>query len=228
MDDLTFSTQPIWLTLQLATVTVLVLLLISAPIAWWLARTKSKLKVPVEAVTALPLVLPPTVLGFYLLVLMGGNSPLGQLWIQLTGQPLSFSFTGLVVASCIYSLPFVVQPLQAAFESLDRLTVEAAWTLGASRMKTFFTVILPQSRRGLLTAIVLGFAHTMGEFGVVLMVGGNIPGQTQVVSIAIYEHVETLAYGAAHVMSAGLLLFSFVVLFFVYGVNRRWHFGMQH
>ncbi|WP_455199996.1 molybdate ABC transporter permease subunit [Kaarinaea lacus] len=228
MEEVTLNTQPIWLTLQLATVTVLVLLVVSTPVAWWLARTKSKLKVPVEAVTALPLVLPPTVLGFYLLIMMGANSPLGQFWVQLTGQPLSFSFTGLVVASCIYSLPFVVQPLQAAFESLDRLTVEAAWTLGASRMKTFFTVILPQSRRGFLTAIVLGFAHTMGEFGVVLMVGGNIPGQTQVVSIAIYEHVETLAYGAAHAMSAGLLLFSFVVLFLVYGVNRRWHFGMQH
>ena len=228
MEELTLNTQPVWLTLQLATVTVLVLLIVSAPVAWWLARTKSKFKVPVEAITALPLVLPPTVLGFYLLIMMGANSPLGQFWVQLTGQPLSFSFTGLVVASCIYSLPFVVQPLQAAFESLDRLAVEAAWTLGASRVKTFFTVILPQSRRGLLTAIVLGFAHTMGEFGVVLMVGGNIPGQTQVVSIAIYEHVETLAYGAAHAMSAGLLLFSFVVLFLVYGVNRRWHFGMQH
>ena len=220
--------QPIWLTLQLASVTVIVLLVISTPVAWWLSRTRSKLKVPVEAITALPLVLPPTVLGFYLLVLMGGNGPLGQWWIELTGHPLSFSFTGLVVASCIYSLPFVVQPLQAAFESLDRLAIEAAWTLGASRMKTFFTVIVPQARRGLLTAIVLGFAHTMGEFGVVLMVGGNIPGQTQVVSIAIYEQVETLSFGAAHAMSAGLLLFSFAVLFFVYSVNRRWHFGLQH
>ena len=220
--------QPIWLTLQLASVTVVVLLVISTPVAWWLSRTRSKLKVPVEAITALPLVLPPTVLGFYLLVLMGGNGPLGQWWIELTGHPLSFSFTGLVVASCIYSLPFVVQPLQAAFESLDRLAIEAAWTLGASRMKTFFTVIVPQARRGLLTAIVLGFAHTMGEFGVVLMVGGNIPGQTQVVSIAIYEQVETLSFGAAHAMSAGLLLFSFAVLFFVYSVNRRWHFGLQH
>jgi len=228
MENTALDMQPVWLTLQLASVTVVVLLVISTPIAWWLARTRSKLKVPAEAITALPLVLPPTVLGFYLLVLMGGNGPLGQWWTQLTGHPLSFSFTGLVVASCIYSLPFVVQPLQAAFESLDRLAIEAAWTLGASRMKTFFTVILPQARRGLLTAIVLGFAHTMGEFGVVLMVGGNIPGQTQVVSIAIYEQVETMSYGAAHAMSAGLLVFSFAVLFFVYGVNRRWHFGLQH
>lgn len=225
METSTFNSQPIWLTLQLASVTVLLLLLLSTPIAWWLAHTNSKLKVPVEAITALPLVLPPTVLGFYLLVLMGGNGPLGQLWMSLTGHPLSFSFAGLIVASCVYSLPFVVQPLQAAFESLDRHAIEAAWTLGASRSKTFVTVIVPQARRGLLTAIVLGFAHTIGEFGVVLMVGGNIPGQTQVVSIAIYEHVETLDYATAHTLSAGLMVFSFVVLFFVYGVNRRWHFA---
>jgi molybdate transport system permease protein len=219
--------QPLWLTLELAGSTVILLLLLSIPLAWWLANTKSALKAPIEAVTALPLVLPPTVLGFYLLILMGANGPLGQLWTHLTGHPLSFSFAGLVVASCVYSLPFVVQPLQAAFESLDRHAIEAAWTLGASRGKTFFTVVVPQARRGLLTAIVLGFAHTLGEFGVVLMVGGNIPGETQVVSIAIYEQVETLSYGAAHAMSAGLLLFSFAVLFFVYGVNRRWHFGVQ-
>jgi molybdate transport system permease protein len=222
-----FNPQPIWLTLQLASLTVLLLLLISLPIAWWLAHTKSKLKVPIEAVTALPLVLPPTVLGFYLLVFMGGNGALGQIWINLTGHPLSFSFAGLVVASCVYSLPFVVQPIQAAFESLDRHAIEAAWTLGASRVKTFVVIIVPQARRGLLTAIVLGFAHTIGEFGVVLMVGGNIPGETQVVSIAIYEHVETLNYDAAHTLSAGLIVFSFIVLFFVYGVNRRWHYGLQ-
>jgi len=227
MDDVALDSQPIWLTLQLATVTVSLLLIISLPIAWWLAHTKSKFKVPIEAITALPLVLPPTVLGFYLLVFMGGNGPLGQLWMSMTGHPLSFSFAGLIVASCVYSLPFVVQPLQAAFESLDRHAIEAAWTLGASRSKTFFTVIVPQARRGLLTAIVLGFAHTIGEFGVVLMVGGNIPGETQVVSIAIYEHVETLDYGAAHALSAGLIVFSFIVLFFVYGVNRRWHYGLQ-
>lgn len=227
MGSTAFDPQPIWLTLQLASVTVLLLLLIGAPIAWWLAHTKSKLKVPVEAITALPLVLPPTVLGFYLLVFMGGNGALGQLWIQLTGHPLSFSFAGLILASCVYSLPFVVQPLQAAFESLDRHAIEAAWTLGASRSKTFFTVIVPQARRGLLTAIVLGFAHTIGEFGVVLMVGGNIPGETQVVSIAIYEHVETLDYGAAHALSAGLMVFSFIVLFLVYGVNRRWHIAVH-
>lgn len=227
MDTVVLNLQPVWLTVQLAGATVLLLLLVGLPVAWWLAHTKSKLKVPVEAITALPLVLPPTVLGFYLLVLMGGNGPFGQLWTALTGHPLSFSFTGLVVASCIYSLPFVVQPLQAAFESLDRHAIEAAWTLGASRGKTFITIIVPQARRGLLTAIVLGFAHTIGEFGVVLMVGGNIAGRTQVVSIAIYEHVETMDYGAAHALSSGLLLFSFVVLFLVYGVNRRWHYGLQ-
>ncbi len=227
MDTGVLNLQPVWLTVQLAGATVLLLLLAGLPVAWWLAHTKSRLKIPVEAITALPLVLPPTVLGFYLLVLMGGNGPIGQLWTALTGHPLSFSFTGLVVASCIYSLPFVVQPLQAAFESLDRHAIEAAWTLGASRSKTFITIIVPQARRGLLTAIVLGFAHTIGEFGVVLMVGGNIAGRTQVVSIAIYERVETMDYGAAHALSAGLLLFSFVVLFLVYGVNRRWHYGLQ-
>lgn len=228
MESSGLNMQPVWLTLQLASVTVMLLMIISLPIAWWLARTRSKLKAPIEAITALPLVLPPTVLGFYMLLLMGGNGPLGQWWTQMTGHPLSFSFAGLVFASCIYSLPFVVQPLQAAFEGLDRLAIEAAWTLGASRMKTFFTVILPQARRGLLTAVVLGFAHTLGEFGVVLMVGGNIPGETQVVSIAIYEQVETMSYDVAHAMSAGLLIFSFAVLLFIYSVNRRWHFGLQY
>jgi molybdate transport system permease protein len=156
---------------------------------------------------------------------MGSQGPLGTFWIELTGRPLSFSFTGLVVASCVYSLPFVVQPLQAAFENLDRYAIEAAWTLGASKLKSFFTIALPQARHGILTAIVLGFAHTLGEFGVVLMVGGNIRGETQVVSIAIYEQVETMDYSSAHVLSIGLLLFSFMVLFIVYGANQRWHGG---
>lgn len=214
---------PVWITLQVAALTVITLLVLSMPLAWWLAYTRSRFKVPVEAITALPLVLPPTVLGFYLLLLLGPNGPAGQLWVSLTGSPLAFSFIGIVVASCIYSLPFVVQPLQAAFESMDKRSVEAAWTLGASRVRTFLFIIIPQIRRGLLTAVVLGFAHTLGEFGVVLMVGGNIPGETQVVSIAIYELVEILNYQAAHMLSAGLLIFSFVVLFFVYGINRRWH-----
>ena len=214
---------PLWITLQVAALTVVLLLIFGAPIAWWLANTRSRYKVAIEAVTALPLVLPPTVLGFYLLLVMGANGAAGQFWTSLTGHPLAFSFAGLVVASCVYSLPFVVQPLQAAFESLDKRSVEAAWTLGASRARTFVQIVIPQIRRGLLTAIVLGFAHTLGEFGVILMVGGNIPGETQVVSIAIYEQVETLNYAHAHKLSAGLLLFSFLVLLLVYGVNRRWH-----
>ena len=215
--------EPLWITLQLASITVLILLLVSAPLAWWLAFTRSRLKIPMESVTALPLVLPPTVLGFYLLVFMGANGAGGQFWTAMTGHPLAFSFVGLVFASCIYSLPFVVQPLQAAFEGMDRRAVEAAWTLGASRSRTFIQIVIPQVRRGLLTAVVLGFAHTLGEFGVILMVGGNIPGETQVVSIAIYEQVEALNYEAAQHLSAGLLLFSFIVLLLVYGVNRHWH-----
>ena len=214
---------PLWLTLEVAFLTVIILLVLGTPIAWWLAFTRSRYKVAVEAVTALPLVLPPTVLGFYLLLFMGANGPAGKLWTMLSGHALAFSFAGLVVASCIYSLPFVVQPLQAAFEGMDKRAVEAAWTLGASRQRTFFQVVIPQCRRGLLTALVLGFAHTLGEFGVILMVGGNIPGETQVVSIAIYEQVEVLNYSAAHTLSAGLLLFSFMVLVLVYGINRRWH-----
>lgn len=219
--------RPIWTTLQLASMTVAVLLILGTPLAWWLAHTRSRFKTSIEAITALPLVLPPTVLGFYLLVMMGPQGALGTLWTELTGHALSFTFEGLVVASCLYSLPFVVQPLQAAFEALDRRAIEAAWTLGASRLRAFFTVVVPHARRGFLIALVLGFAHTVGEFGVVLMVGGNIPGETQVVSIAIYEQVEVLDYDSAHRISVGLVVFSFLVLFAVYGINRRWHSGMR-
>lgn len=218
---------PLWITLQVASLTVVILLMVGTPIAWWLAFTRSRLKIPLESLTALPLVLPPTVLGFYLLIFMGANGLAGQFWSSITDHPLAFSFEGLVIASCIYSLPFVVQPLQAAFETMDRRALEAAWTLGASQLRTFIQVVIPQIRRGLLTALVLGFAHTLGEFGVILMVGGNIPGETQVVSIAIYEQVELLNYGAAHALSAGLLLFSFLVLILVYGVNRRWHIELK-
>jgi molybdate transport system permease protein len=218
---------PVWLSLRLALVTVVILLLLGVPLAWWLALTRNRWKTALEAVTALPLVLPPSVLGFYLLVFMGPRGAAGSLWQALAGHPLAFSFAGLVVASCVYSLPFVVQPLQAAFEGLDRRAVEAAWTLGASRAYTFTSVIVPQIRRGLLTAIVLGFAHTLGEFGVVLMVGGNIPGETQVVSVAIYEQVELLNYDVAGRLSAGLLLFSFVVLVVVYSMNHRWHVELK-
>ncbi len=226
-NDNILDLAPVWLSLKLSAVTVVILLIVGLPMAWWLAFTRSRLKVTIEAVTALPLVLPPTVLGFYLLVFMGPNGPAGQLWHVLAGHSLAFSFTGLVIASCLYSLPFVVQPLQAAFESLDRKAVEAAWTLGASMVRTFVTIVLPQIRRGLLIAIVLGFAHTMGEFGVVLMVGGNIPGETQVVSIAIYEQVEMLNYQSAEKLSAGLLVFSFLILLLVYSINRQWGRGLK-
>jgi molybdate transport system permease protein len=212
---------PLLLTLQLAAVTTIILMLISTPFAWWLAHTRSRWKPAIEAVTALPLVLPPTVLGFYLLILMSPNSAVGGAWVNLTGETLTFSFTGLVIASMIYSLPFAVQPLQAAFEQAGLRSVEAATTLGAGPLDRFFTVALPMAKRGMLTAAILTFAHTIGEFGVVLMVGGNIPGQTKVISIAIYEHVETIRYTEAHVLSALLLAFSFAVLLVVYVANRR-------
>ena len=214
--------RPLWLSLKLASLTVIILLFLGLPLAWWLSRSRARFKVVLEAVIALPLVLPPTVLGFYLLILMGSHGVLGEAWSGITGQGLAFSFVGLLLASCLYSLPFVIQPLQASFAAVDQSGIEAAWTLGASRIKTFFTITLPQSRQGLLAAIVLGFAHTLGEFGVVLMVGGNIPGETQVLAIAIYDQVESLQYQNAHILSAGLLLFSFVVLAVVYGANRRW------
>ena len=212
---------PLWLSLRLASISAGLLLLLGTPVAWWIATTRSRLRPLVEAVTALPLVLPPTVLGFYLLVLMGHGSILGQAWVRVTGDTLAFSFAGLVVASTIYSLPFTVQPLQAAFESVGRAPMEAAATLGAGPGNAFFRVAVPMARRGFLTAAVLSFAHTLGEFGVVLMVGGNIPGRTKVISIAIYEHVETLNYEQAHVLSVGLVLFSFCVLVLVYALNRR-------
>jgi molybdate transport system permease protein len=222
MDFSSLDMRPIWLSLQLAAFTVVILLLLGMPFAWWLSRTRSRAKVFLEAITALPLVLPPTVLGFYLLVLMGSQGVLGSVWQEWTGYTLAFSFAGLLIASCLYSLPFVVQPLQAAFAGIDQNSIDAAWTLGASRLKTFFTITLPQARQGVLAAVVLGFAHTLGEFGVVLMVGGNIPGETQVLAIAIYDQVEALEYANAHMLSVGLLLFSFVVLAIVYGINRHW------
>lgn len=212
---------PVWLTLQLAGATTCVLLLLGTPLAWWLSQTRARIKPVIEALTALPLVLPPTVLGFYLLILFSPNAPLGGLWRDATGTSLTFSFGGLVLASCLYSLPFMVQPLQAAFEGVGRGPIEAAASLRAGPLDRFFTVVLPLSLRGYLTAIVLSFAHTIGEFGVVLMVGGNIPGRTRVLSIAIYEHVETIRYDQAHLLSAGLLVFSFLVLLLVYVLNRR-------
>ena len=221
MDIRSLDLGPIWLTLQLASVTVMILLAVGTPMAWWLAHTRSKMRVGMEAVVALPLVLPPTVLGFYLLILLGPNGWIGGPIKALTGAPLSFTFTGLVFASTLYSLPFVVQPLQSNFESIGRSPMETAASLGASRWDAFISVILPLSRRGYLTATVLGFAHTLGEFGVVLMVGGNIPGKTKVISIEIYDRVEVLEYTQAHILSAGLLLFSFIILLTVYSINKK-------
>lgn len=212
---------PLWLTLELAALTTCILLLLGTPIAWWLARTSARGKIAVEALTAMPLVLPPTVMGFYLLILLGPNGWIGSWWLSMTGSTLTFSFTGLVIASCVYSLPFVVQPLQSAFESIDGSLIESAHILGARRLDTFVTIVLPLAGRGFLTASVLGFAHTVGEFGVVLMVGGNIPGETQVISIAIYDHVESMEYGAAHQLSLILLVFSFLVLLAVYGFRHH-------
>jgi molybdate transport system permease protein len=212
---------PVWLSLQLATVTVLVLLVVATPLAWWLAFTRSRARTIIEAVVAMPLVLPPTVLGFYLLVLLGPAGFIGGPWLSITDTTLTFSFVGLVFASVIYSFPFTIQPLQAAFEGVGRAPLEAAATLGAGPFDRFWNVASPLALRGYVSAIVLTFAHTLGEFGVVLMVGGNIPGRTKVISIAIYEHVETLEYAQAHVLSAGLLAFSFLVLLSVYVLNRR-------
>ncbi|MHB8056397.1 MAG: molybdate ABC transporter permease subunit [Desulfuromonadaceae bacterium] len=208
--------QAIWLTIKLATVVTVILLLIGTPIAWWLARTRSRWKGPIGAVVALPLVLPPSVLGFYLLLAMGPYGPVGNLTRTLGIEPLPFTFWGLVLASVFYSLPFMVQPLQNAFEAVGDRPLEVAATLGASPLDTFFTVALPMARPGYLTASILTFAHTVGEFGVVLMIGGNIPGVTRVASVQIYDHVEALEYAQAHRLSAVMLIFSFVVLLALY------------
>jgi len=211
----------LFVTLRLAFITTIILLLIGTPLAWWLSRSRWHFKYLLEAVIALPLVLPPTVLGFYLLIALGPNGPLGGLAMQLGGQPLAFTFTGLVIGSVVYSMPFVVQPLQNAFNAIGDRPLEVAATLGASPLDRFFTIAVPLARPGFLTASVLGFAHTVGEFGVVLMIGGNIPGETQVLSIAIYDHVEALEYGHAHWLSGTLLLLSFLMLLSVYTINRR-------
>lgn len=216
----------IWLTLQLGVVATVLLLAVSAPLAWWLAFSRSPLKLPVEVITTLPLVLPPTVLGFYLLILLGPAGAIGSWWVSLTGTTLTFSFAGLVIASMIHTLPFVVQPMRQAFQDMGSAPLEEAATLGAGPLDRFFNVGLPLARRGMVTAAVLGFAHVLGEFGVVLMVGGNIPGQTKVVSITIYESVETLDYATAHLLSVGLLTVSFAVLLAVFALNRRIPMGM--
>lgn len=213
--------QAIWLTLRLASLTTVLLLFIGTPIAWWLARTRSRWKGPVGAVVALPLVLPPTVIGFYLLLTMGPHGPVGQLTQWLGIGLLPFTFWGLVVASVFYSMPFVVQPIQNAIEALGERPLEVAATLRAGPWDRFFTVVLPLARPGFLTAAILGFAHTVGEFGVVLMIGGNIPGATRVVSVQIYDHVEAMEYGQAHWLAGSMVIFSFLVLLALYTLNPR-------
>ena len=208
--------QAIWLTIKLATTVTLILLLIGTPIAWWLARSRSWWKGPLGAVVALPLVLPPSVLGFYLLLAMGPNGPVGHLTAALGIQNLPFTYWGLVVASVFYSLPFMVQPLQNAFEAIGDRPLEVAATLRASPLDTFFTVAVPLALPGFLTAGILTFAHTVGEFGVVLMIGGNIPGVTRVASVQIYDHVEAMEYARAHGLSAVMLVFSFLILLAMY------------
>ncbi|MDE2599382.1 MAG: molybdate ABC transporter permease subunit [Rhodocyclaceae bacterium] len=207
------------LTLELATLATALLILFGTPVAWWLAHTKSRLKPLVTSLVAMPLVLPPSVIGFYLLVFMGPNGPLGHLTQSLGLGTLPFTFTGLLVASCIYSTPFVVQPLHNAFEAIDDRMYEAAATLRAGPIDRFFSVAVPLAKPGFLTAAVLGFAHTVGEFGVVLMIGGNIPDKTRVVSVQIYDYVEALEYGEAHRLAAVMLIFAFVVLFLLYTFN---------
>lgn len=208
-------------TLKLAAITALILLVVSLPLAWYLARTTNRFRPVFETLIALPLVLPPTVLGFYLLIGFAPDAPLGQFWQTLTGERLAFSFEALVIGSMVYSLPFVVQPLQVAFSSIPENLLDSAATMGAKPLDRFFTIVLPLARPGIITAITLGFAHTMGEFGVVLMIGGNIPGETQVMSIALYDHVESLAYTEAHTVSLILLIISFVILLFTYSRNQN-------
>ena len=216
-----YDISALLVTIKLASVTTAILILIGTPIAWWLSQTRFKFKAVIEAIIALPLILPPTVLGFYLLMTLGTNGPLGNLLESLGGNSIAFTFTGLVVGSVIYSLPFVVQPLQNSFSSVGKQAMEVAATLGASKLDRFFTVAVPLARSGFITATVLGFAHTVGEFGVVLMIGGNIPGETGVLSIAIYDHVEAMEYGQAHLLAGGLLVLSFAMLLIVYVFNRR-------
>ena len=220
MTDGDFSA--LWITVQLASVTTVILILLGTPLAWWLARTSNPIRILIEPVVALPIVLPPTVLGFYLLIIFSPDNPLGIIWINITGAPLAFTFSALVIGSVIYSLPFYVQPLQVAFENVEQGLLDAAATLGANGPDRFLSVILPLSRRGFIVATCLAFAHTVGEFGIVLMIGGNIPGATRVLSIALFDHVESLAYESAHLLAGGLMVFSFILLLVVYSLNRKW------
>ncbi len=212
---------PLWLSVQLALASTAILIVVALPLAWWLAHARRWLKVPLSALFGLPLVLPPTVLGFYLLLTLGPHGPLGQAMLWFGQKPLVFTFAGLLAGSVLYSLPFVLQPMQNAFEALGDRPFEVAATLRAGPLDRFFSVAMPLTRRDLLTAAIMGFCHTLGEFGIVLMIGGNIPGQTRVVSIALYDHVEALEYGAAHRLAAILLLFSFVTLCLMHWLRPR-------
>lgn len=223
-DDVT----AIWLTLRLASTVTILLLIIGTPIAWWLARTRSWWKGPISAVVSLPLVLPPTVLGFYLLIALGPNAAIGKLTTTLGIGTLPFTFWGLVVASLLYSMPFVVQPIQNAMEAIGERSLEVAATLRAGPWDRFFSVVLPLAKPGFITAAILGFAHTVGEFGVVLMIGGNIPGETRVVSVQIYDYVEALEYDNAHRLAACMLVFSFAILLVLYSFNRRRSSAFAH
>ncbi|MCU7879257.1 MAG: molybdate ABC transporter permease subunit [Candidatus Thiodiazotropha sp. (ex Lucinoma aequizonata)] len=213
--------QPVWLTLKLATTTTLVLLILGTPVAWWLSRSKAWWKEIIGSLIALPLVLPPTVLGFYLLLMLAPNGPIGELTQSLGLGTLAFTFPGLVIGSVIYSLPFVVQPIRNAFEAMGEHPMEVAATLRASPLERFFGIAIPLARPGFLTGSVLGFAHTVGEFGVVLMIGGSIPGETKVLSVAIYDHVETLEWEQAHWLAGGMLLFAFIVVYSMYLLEKR-------
>jgi molybdate transport system permease protein len=223
----TTELDAIYLTLALAAITTVLLLILGTPLAWWLSRQRAQWPAIIEAAVAMPLILPPTVLGFYLLLLFAPDTALGRAWEQLTGSQLAFSFSALVIGSVIYSLPFVVQPLQSAFQRVPQKLLNAASTLGASPLDQFRSIVMPLSRRSFITAASLGFAHTIGEFGVVLMIGGNIPGETQVLSIAIYDYVESLRFDEAHRLSAGLVIFSMVLLFLLYRHDRRDNWRVQ-
>lgn len=220
----TAELDAIYLTVALASITTIILLILGTPLAWWLSRRRGNLPAALEAIVAMPLILPPTVLGFYLLLLFAPDTALGQFWQQLTGSQLAFSFSALVIGSVIYSLPFVVQPLQSAFQQVPQGLLQAAATLGAPPLDQFRSVVLPLTRRSFITAASLGFAHTVGEFGVVLMIGGNIPGETQVLSIALYDSVESLRFDEAHRMAGALVVFSLTLLFLLYRSNgqRGW------
>ncbi|MEM8562060.1 MAG: molybdate ABC transporter permease subunit [Pseudomonadota bacterium] len=217
----------LWLTVALATVTTIILLLLGTPLAWWLARTRNKWPALIEAAVAMPLILPPTVLGFYLLLMFAPDTALGRAWQQFTGTQLAFSFSALVIGSVIYSLPFVVQPLQGAFQRVPDGLLQAAASLGAKPLDQFVSVVLPMTRSSFVTAASLGFAHTVGEFGVVLMIGGNIPGETQVLSIALYDYVESLQFEEAHRLAAGLVVFSALLLIWLYRNDRRESWRMR-